>query len=425
MDKWIDKLIDTSWFMKVVALVLALFLFDAVYIPDKNESSINVPGLQDTEVLSDIPVKSYYDTENLFVSGVPDTVKVTLKGPRNILQPAKVQRNFEVYVDLENAQIGTERVPLKIRNISDKLKVTIEPAYATVDIQEKITKSFKVDVEFNKSLLEEGYISEAPDVAPNTVKITGAKDVVEKISYVKATVDLKGPINETIRRAAQVLVFDREMNKLDVNVDPGTIEVVIPVKSLSKTVPITINEKGTLPSNIKINSISLNIDEVKIFGRQDILDKTDNVRVEIDVSQINGNKEISLPVIIPNGVIEVNPTTVKAIIDTSVVDDEVIEEETKDENRTFSSLPINFSGLANQFVAEFLSPATGTATLTVTGKSDIVHQINASDFNLSLDLSQLDEGDHEVKINVSGPTNVNWKLATETVKVTITEKEAL
>jgi len=425
MDKWIDKLIDTSWFMKVVALVLALFLFDAVYIPDKNESSINVPGLQDTEVLSDVPVKSYYDTKNLVVSGVPDTVKVTIKGPKNILQPAKVQRNFEVYVDLENAEIGTERVPIKIRNISDKLKVTIEPAYATVNIQEKITESFKVDVEFNKSLVGEGFISEAPDVAPSTVKITGAKDVIEKISYVKATVDIKGPINETIRREAQVLVFDQDMNKLNVIVEPGTIEVVIPVKSLSKTVPIVINEIGTLPSNIKINSISLNTDEVKIFGRQDMLDKTDNVRVEIDVSQISGDTEISLPVIIPNGITEVNPTIVKATIDTSMINDETVEEETKNENRTFSSLPINFSGLANQYVADLLSPATGTASLTVSGKSDIVHQINASDFNIFLDLSQLGEGEHEVKINVSGPANINWKLATETAKITITEKEAL
>lgn len=425
MDKWIDKLIDTSWFMKVVALILALFLFDAVYEPDKDVSNINVPSLQDTEIISDVPVKTYYDTDNLVVSGVPETVKLTIKGPKNVLQPAKVQRNFEVFVDLSNAEIGTKRVPIEIRNISDKLKVTIDPAFINVSIQEKITTDFKVDVEFNKSLLEEGFISEPPDVAPNTVKITGAKDIIERISYVKATVDLKGPIKETVRREAQVLVFDRDMNKLDVVVEPGTIEVVIPVKSLSKTVPIVIMEKGTLPSNIMINSISLNADEVKIFGRQDVLDKTDSVRVEVDVSELSGDTELSLPIIVPEGITEVNPTTVKAVIDTTVINEETDEEEAKTENRTFSSLPIHLSGLANQFEAALQSPATGTASLTVTGKSDIVHQITASDFSLFLDLSTLGEGEHEVKINVSGPANINWKLATETAKITITEKEAL
>lgn len=425
MDKWIDKLVNTRWFMKVAALILALFLFDAVYIPDKDVSNINVPGLQDTEVLSDVPVKSYYDTDNLVVSGIPETVTLTIKGPKNLLQPAKVQRNFEVYVDLSNAEIGTKRVPVQIRNISDKLKVTIDPAYVNVSIQEKITDNYKVDVEFNKSLLEEGFISESPDIAPGTVKITGAKDVMERISYVKATVDLKGPINTTVRRAAQVLVFDRDMNKLDVVVEPSTVEVVIPVKSLSKTVPIEIKEKGTLPSNIVINSISLNLDEVKIFGPQDVLDKTDNVRVEIDLSKISGNSEFSLPIIIPNGVTEVNPTIVKATIDASIVNEGTEDEEATNENRTFSSLPIHLTGLANQYEANLLSPATGTVNLTVNGKSDIIHQMSASDFNLFLDLSQLSEGDHEVKINVNGPANVNWKLATETAKITITEKEAL
>ncbi len=425
MDKWIDKLIDTKWFIKVVALVFALFLFEAVYEPDKDVSSINVPSLQDTEVISDVPVKTYYDTDNLVVSGVPETVDVTIKGPKTLLQPAKVQRNFEVYVDLENAEIGTKKVPIQIKNISDKLKVTIDPAYVNVSIQEKITADFKVDIEFNKSLLEEGFISETPDIAPNTVKITGAKDIVERISYVKATVDIKGPINETIRKEAQVVAFDKDMNKLDVIIEPGTIEVVIPVKSLSKTVPIVINEIGTLPSNIRINSITLNTDEVKIFGRQDILDKTDSVRVEVDVSEVSGDAEISLPIIIPEGITDVNPTTVKVVIDTSVIEDETDEEEVKTENRTFSSLPITLSGLANQFEAALQSPATGTASLTVIGKSDIIHQISASDFNLFLDLSTLGEGEHEVKINVSGPANINWKLATETAKITITEKEAI
>lgn len=425
MDKWIDKLIDTGWFMKVVALIFALFLFDAVYQPDKDVSNINVPSLQDTEVISDVPVKTYYDTDNLVVSGVPETVKLTIRGPKNLLQPAKVQRNFEVYVDLENAEIGTKRVPIQIRNISDKLKVTIDPSFINVSIQEKITADFKVDVEFNKSLLEEGFISEPPDVAPNTVKITGAKDVIERINYVKATVDIKGPIKETVRREAQILVFDRDMNKLDVIVDPGTVEVVIPVKSLSKTVPIVIMEKGTLPSNVRINSISLNTDEVKIFGRQDVLDKTDSVRVEIDVSDLSGDTEVSLPIIIPDGISEVNPTTVKAVIDTTVINDETEEDEAKTENRTFSNLPIHLSGLANQLEAALQSPATGTASLTISGRSDIVHQITASDFNLFLDLSSLGEGEHEVKINVSGPANINWKLATETAQITITEKEAI
>lgn len=423
MDKFIDKLVDTRWFMKIVALILALLLFQSVYDPIKNVSNVNVPGEHDTEVLSDVPVKTYYDTENLVVTGVPDTVELTIKGPKNVLQYAKVQRNFEVYVDLSDAKIGTERVPIKIRDISDKLEVTIDPAYVNVSIQEKVTKEYTIEVEFNQSLLEDGYISEAPEAEPKKVKITGAKDVMERITYVKAAVNIKGPINETVRREAQVLVLDKDMNKLDVLIEHETVDVIIPVKSLSKTVPIKIIEKGSPPDHITIESISLDVTEAKIYGSQEVLDKTESVRVEVDLSQFNGNTEVSLPVIISDEIKEVNPKTVKVTINTSEKNTETDENEGEeaDENKMFSNLPIHLSGLASQFEASLQSPTN--ASLTVTGKKDKIAELQASDFNVFLDLANLSEGDHEVKINVKGPADVDWKLATETAKISITQKD--
>ncbi|MEH7125583.1 CdaR family protein [Bacillus sp. JJ1532] len=422
MDKLIDKLIGTRWFMKITALILAMLLFTSVYDPQKDVSNINVPSGEDYEILSDIPVKSYYDTDNLVVTGVPETVKVTIQGPKNLLQPAKAQRNFEVYVDLTNAAIGTKRVPLEIRNLSDKLKATIDPAYVNVSIQEKVTKDFKVDVEFDKTLLEAGYISEPPEAEPKSIKITGAKDVIDKISYVKATVNIRGTIKETVRREAQIQVLDRNMNKLDVLLEHEMVDVIIPVKSLSKTVPIKVIEKGSPPANIKIDSITPDIKEAKIFAAQDVLDRTDSVRVEVDVSQINEDTEISLPVIISEGIIEVNPKTIRVAIQTSEIPQEGDQTVETDENKTFSNLPISFSGLPNQYEAEVLSPNNG-ASLTVTGKSEMIKQLKASDFLVFLDLSNIEAGDHDVKINVNGPSNVQWNLATDVAKVTITQKE--
>ena len=49
--------------------------------------------------------------------------------------------------------------------------------------------------------------------------------------------------------------------------------------------------------------------EMKIF-----LNATENVRVEVDVSTISENTELTLPVIISEGIKEVDPKTVKATI---------------------------------------------------------------------------------------------------------------
>jgi YbbR domain-containing protein len=213
------------------------------------------------------------------------------------------------------------------------------------------------------------------------------------------------------------------MNKLDVIIEQQTVDVIIPVKSLSKVVPIKIVEKGSPPENISVESISLDVNEAKIYGSQEVLDKTENVRVEVDLSQINGNTEITLPVIISDDIKEVNPKTVKTTIKTSEKNSETSKnDEETDEHKMFSNLQIHLTGLASELEASLQTPANG-ASLTVTGKRDKIAELQASDFNVFLDLANLTVGDHEVKISVKGPTDVDWKLATETAKISITQKE--
>ena len=101
MNKYIDKLIESPWFIRIVALLLALLLFENVY--EENGQEVNVPQDKQVEVIEDVPVKVYYDTENLVVTGVPETVTLTLSGPRSNLTQAVTQRAFEVYVDLTEA----------------------------------------------------------------------------------------------------------------------------------------------------------------------------------------------------------------------------------------------------------------------------------------------------------------------------------
>ncbi|WP_318506208.1 YbbR-like domain-containing protein [Bacillus sp. T3] len=303
-----DKFMDNPWFLKGVALILAILLFSTVSNSDGNQSKEEyVPANQQVETIKNIPVNSYFDTENFVVSGVPESVDVTIEGPKSIVQSTVSLKNFEVYMDLTDAKIGTQTVKIEVKDISDKLKVTIKPSTAKVTVQEKITKEFKVDAEFNQNLLEDGYISGDPVVEPKKVKITGAKSEIEKISFVKATVDVEGPIEETFTKNAKVVAFDQQMNKLDVTIAPETVKVTIPIKNTSKTVPINVVQKGTAQAGIVIDSISLDTKEAKINGKEDVVKATESVRVEVDISNITEETELTLPVIIPDGITSVTP----------------------------------------------------------------------------------------------------------------------
>lgn len=408
-----DKFMDNPWFLKGVALILAILLFSSVSNSDGSESKEEyVPANQQEETIKNMPVNSYFDTENFVVSGVPESVDVTIEGPKSIVQSTVALKNFEVYMDLTDAKIGTQKVKIEVKDISDKLKVTIKPSSAKVTVQEKISKEFKVEAEFNQNLLEDGYTSGDPVVEPNKVKITGAKGEIEKISFVKATVDLEGPIQETFTKNAKVVAFDQQMNKLDVTIEPETVKVTIPIKNTSKTVPINVVQKGTAQSGIVIDSISLDTKEAKINGKEEVVKATESVRVEVDISNITEETELTLPVIIPDGITSVTPDVVKATIKIN-----------KQEQKTISNVSIKTEGLADLYDLVFKNPSSGKISISVQGTVDEISPLTADDFNLSVNLTDLNEGDHEVQIISSGPSNVKMKLEQDRVLVSIIKKD--
>lgn len=409
-----DKLMDNPWFVKMVALVLAILLFGSVPKNDPDKpGNVNVPSDEKVEIIEEVPVKSYYDTDTLVVSGVPETVTIKLQGPKNLVQQAKALRNFEVFVDLTKAEMGKQRVPITVKDISDRLTVTIDPGYANVSVQEKVTKEFKVEAEYSRNIVEEGYIAEKPTVNPNKVQITGAKDIVDKITYVKATVNSNGKISNSITREASVLVLDKDMNKLNVIVDPETVEVTIPVKSSSKKVPIDIVRKGNPPSGVTINSMTLDTKEAEIIADPDILAGVGRVRVEVDVSKITEDTVLTLPVIISNGVVGVSPETIKVSVKV-----------TKQSEKTVSNIPIEIEGVDDGLEVNFLNPANGQTNIIVSGPSNIVTPLDADNFKILIDVSGLGEGEHEVDFKVTAPDNISWKLAREKANITVAKKEA-
>ncbi|PFP17521.1 hypothetical protein COJ96_26650 [Bacillus sp. AFS073361] len=404
MDKWMDN----PWFIKILALLLAVLLYSSVPHTGKKITDVNVPGEQSTATITNIPVNVYYDTENLVVSGIPSNVEITLKGPLTHIQTAKALKNFEVYVDLTKAKVGKQKVKVKVRNLSDKLTATVKPSSVTVSVQEKITKEFKVEAEFNKNQIDEGYSAGIPVVEPNKVKITGAKNIVDRISYVKATLETRNKLKDTITDEADIQVLDKDLNKLNVQVEPNTVKITIPVKSNTKTVPINIVRNGTAPEGVTIESIEIDKKEATVYGNESVLNNTERVRVEVDLSKITDNTTLTLPVIISNGITKVTPQLVKATV--------VVK---KEEEKTLSDVPVTIKGLSDEYEATINDPENQLIDILVNGPASKVTRVKAEDFNVFIDVSNLEEGDHEVDIHVDGPSAVEWKPAKSSAKITI------
>ena len=158
---------DNPWFLRFTALFLAIFFFS----PYRRKKIRNSKAVGDAmDIIRDVPVEVYYDNENLVVTGVPETVNMTIEGPANIVQTTKLLKDFTLRVDLSNLPMGRHTVKIKPENISEKLEVRIDPATIEVVIEEKITQTSRVDPELNERLLAEDYTVVKIDVFRQPLK---------------------------------------------------------------------------------------------------------------------------------------------------------------------------------------------------------------------------------------------------------------
>ncbi|MGE7663350.1 CdaR family protein [Peribacillus sp. NPDC097197] len=435
-----DKFTNSAWFMRIVAFALAALLFISVNFEmesDKKSLGLSTAPENGTETIENVPVEVYYDRENLVVSGVPETVDVTLKGAKSLLINAKSQRDFKVYVDLSDPEIsmGDRTVTFKISDLNEKLVATIDPEYAEVNVQERMTKEFKVDAEYNSSLLEEGYTAGQPTVSPETVKITGAKDVIEKISYVKANLEIRKGLNESVNGQATVKALDRDLNKLDVAIEPASVAVSLKVSIPSKKVSIVPEQTGKAKAGVRIKSISVDPTEVTLYGQEASLDKINALNLPVNISKVDGDTELELNLSKPESVqkMSLSKATVKIRTEKVDVEDKDTEEEAEEvvveeektvdkvepettESKTFTNLKIIPVGKQDDQEVEL---DTDVMSITLNGKAEDLKKISKDDISLTVDVSNLDEGKHDVELAVKVPAGVSWELDSKRVAVSV------
>jgi YbbR domain-containing protein len=260
---------------------------------------------------------------------------------------------------------------------------------------------------------------------------------MEQIIYVKATVGLPKNTKQTVHDTAAITVLDKELNKLNVMLERETVKVTIPIEKLSKTVPIEIVEKGSPPEGVVIDSISLDKKEATISGNKETLNKVENVKVEVDLSKISENAELTLPVIISDGLTEVDPKQVVATIKVSKAE-AASEPETETDSvsdaeettiaeekgtKSLSNIPIQLEGVTDNHKVSIKQPSNGRTSLKVMGTSTELTKISEVDFQVVANVTDLSLGDHEVKVSVDGPKEVSWELADQSINISITEKD--
>lgn len=419
-----DKFMDSPWFLRFTALALAIVLFFSVKAEDEKTNKNAVGDTQD--IINDIPVEVYYDNENLVVTGVPETVNMTIDGPANLVKTTKLLRDFTLKVDLRSLPNGRHTVKIQAENLSEKLDVRLDPATVDVVIEEKITQSFKVDAELNERLLADDFYVANIEVEPSSVQVTGAKSVIESISFVKVSATGDQGINKSFEQKARVRVLDRDLNKLNVTIEPADVVVKVDVEENNKEVPIVLRQRGTPAENVTIDALNTETRTVRLYGPKSILDSIREIRVDVDVSKIEESGSMELTLKKPKGVSSLSEDKITVNIEASVQPEEEettdvsVQPEEENVTKEFKGIPIIVNKLDEKFTSTFIKPESGFIDLKVTAKEEVLNGLDITDFTISVDASETDgEGQHVYPLNVQAPNQVAWELSTEDVTLEI------
>ena len=386
MDNWFQS----KWFIRILALALAITLYIFVNIEinsDQSESAI--PGRNNqTETLEEVPVDIKIDSDNYVVSGVPEFATVSLEGAQSILIPTILNRNISVYVDLIGLEEGKHRVEI-LHDVSDDLKVYIEPKTIDITIEERANEEFPITVDFlNTDQLPAGYEVGDYELDESTVTITTSRSIMEQIGIVKVYVDV-GELDKPIRkREVPINVYDSQGNELSVRLDRETAVISVDIVNPSKTVPLAVEKTGELPEGLSLISMDANLKEVEIYAKSDVLEEVESIPTEeINLSELSESGTIEVPLAPPEGVNTGEVETIEVTVEV-------------EETRVIEGIPIEEEELESGQAATFINPENAEMDITITGNQSLISTFTPDDFRLTVNLAGLEPGEHLVPITI-------------------------
>jgi len=400
MDNWFKS----KWFVRAISLAFAIVLYIFVSMSantnEQDSTFSNQSG--NLHTIDDVPVDIRIDDENYVVSGVPETVTVSLEGATSILTPTVIQQNFDIYVDLREMEPGNHTVELEYENVPDGLNVYIEPKTVDITIEERATKTFAVTAELvNRDQMADGFEIAEYSISHEEVEITSSKSVISQVGIVKVFIDVSGLDKSINNREVPVNVYDLQGNELNVWVEPENIEVSVEVNNPSKSVSINVPTTGEGPEGYAVSSISANLEEVDIYATSDVLKEVNEVSTEeIDLSDIEESGTIEVGLDLPEKVY--------------APDVESIEVEVEVEpSRTFDNIPIEIEGLDNEQEITFIDPENESMDVTISGDEADLDELTKEDIRLFIGVEDLDPGEHEVPVTVEIPDTDGLKVPVE------------
>jgi len=409
-SKWLENWLSKKNTLLFISLFLSIVVFVVI------DQKILVFTESSAEVLKKQKVSAIYNEEAYVVEGLPETVDITLIGSKTDLYIAKQSPISDVEVDLSGYKEGTYKVDIMYNNVSS-LEYSVNPSFATVTIYPKISKTKTLTIDLlNQDELNSTLVVSSVTSNIDTVVIKGAEYKTNKVATVKALVDVnnltKQEAGTYTLKEVPLKAYDEQGNVVDVQIVPSKVDAEVVISSPSKEVPLKVVPNGAVAFGWAISSISTSETKVTVYGNKEVLQNIEYLPVELDVTNLQENKDYKVELVKPNGIKAISVDSVNV----SVAVTDKIKEKNIDVN-------IDVKNLDDKYAVQGVSADDILVTVNVKGAPSVIENLDATDVNAYIDLKDYKEGTYEVEVNVEGTDpKVSYLVKTKKVKIKISKK---
>ncbi|GAA3611675.1 CdaR family protein [Secundilactobacillus similis] len=313
---------NSRWLYRILSLFLAVMLF--VYVNSTKTTSTQTTGGSETNSSTltatenktvSVQLRLNVNSDKYFVTGYPEKVKVHLSGPAALITATANTQNFRVYANLTGLKTGQHSVKLQQDGLNRDISYKIDPERISVNIQPRQTVSFPVTVNYDKSRLADNYEAGTPTTDVTSVKATGAKSEINRVTRVVAQLTLPQNAKSTVNSQAVIEALDKQGRTVNVILTPSTTQVNLPItaKGHSKKVPLSFKAKN---ANADLNyTLKSATSSVRVFGTTSELDAISKIEADVDVSDVKDSKTKTIRLDpADHDVTGIDPTSVKVTI---------------------------------------------------------------------------------------------------------------
>ncbi len=331
------------------------------------------------------------------------TVDLTLSGARGDLSDLDAD-DIQVTADLYGRHKGNNYVSIDVQvpkgiSIDNKSIEKIE-----IVIDDLVTAEKDVKATVKGSLPESTTLGETK-IEPESVMVYGTKDNVDKVSYLKASLNADKLSDDSTTIETAITPVNSKGNEVEyVNLSRSKVEVTA-VLAKYKEVKLEVKTTGKIDSQYEVSSMTIP-ETVEIEGEASVIKNIDTIEAsDVDISKVTKSTKIEIKPILPEGV------TLKNEDEKLYVD--IIIKSPKTKILSYENSEIEIKGLDDGLTGEILEGVN----VTVSGKESDISDITKKSFTLSVDASNLEEGKHSVKVNI---TSKNDDVSTELSNGTVT-----